>query len=87
MSARASTLSALRACSGAMYSAVPMTTPATVRFFCCGLVRAALAMPKSMSLSTARPEANVTNTFSGLRSRWMTPSACAASSASRICWV
>jgi len=50
-----------------------MTLPATVRLRCDGSVRRALAIPKSMSLSTGRPAIEVTITFSGLRSRWMIP--------------
>ena len=47
--------------------------------------RFSFAMPKSISLRTGLPPSNVTKTLSGLRSRCTTPSACAASSAWRIC--
>ncbi len=39
-------MSALRACSGAMYSAVPITTPATVRFFWRGIEAPGLGDPE-----------------------------------------
>jgi hypothetical protein len=75
MSLRVSTPSALiSACSGAMYSNVPTSTP-----YCVNSVRSvsrcsvALATPKSITFGTALPSYIVTSTLPGLRSRWITP--------------
>ena len=79
MSVRASTLAAPAACSGAMYSGVPMITLAPVRPPPVSSVN--FEIPKSISLTSMRPgSGSCRNTFSGLRSRWMMPAACAAPS-------
>jgi hypothetical protein len=92
MSARASTASP-RACSGAMYAAVPRTTPESVfgpegksalhspGSRCSPILSRALARPKSSTLTA--PSA-VILTLAGFRSRWTIPRSCAASSASAI---
>jgi hypothetical protein len=66
------------ACSGLMYSGVPMTWPISVNIVIS--VRrcvVALATPKSMILGTGRPSTSATRMFEGLRSRWMTAFWCA----------
>ena len=83
-----------RACSGLMYAAVPRIIPACV---IAGVVivgacdipgdialvgSSAFAKPKS---STFTVPSGRTFTLAGLRSRWMMPCSCAASSASAIC--
>ena len=75
MSLRVSTPKALiSACSGDMYSNVPIIVP-----YCVNRVRSvsfcsvALAMPKSITLGTGLPSYSVTITFDGLMSRWMIP--------------
>ena len=60
------------ACSGLMYSGVPIITPSSVNIvrsvsFCA----VALATPKSMIFGTAFPSRSATSTFDGFRSRWM----------------
>src|SRR6267378_4463477 len=61
--------------SGAMYRAVPRSS-------CSSRSRAARAMPKSVSFATPFGS---TMTFAGFTSQWMTPAACAASSAPATC--
>ena len=87
----------LQRCSGLMYAAVPRMTPAYVactdsigEFIaaeaCDPMLDAgavALARPKSRTFTV--PSAR-TLMFAGLRSRWMIPCSCAASSASAICF-
>ena len=63
-----------------MYSGVPITTPAMVRLRAWESIWRAFAIPKSMSFENGGLDV-MTNTFSGLRSRCTTPSACAASRA------
>ena len=75
-----------RTCSGDMYAAVPMMVPGSVTIValvssCTGPERLYCARPKSRILT--RPSV-VRKTFSGLRSRWMTPFACAAARPSAI---
>ncbi len=92
MSARRSTGRPF-ACSGGMYAAVPMMTPACVaRFGSVGELRmselttgpsSALARPKSSSLTV--PSA-LTFMFAGFTSRWTMPRSCAYSRASQICF-
>ena len=71
-----------------MYSGVPIAMPGLVSRFsraCSSSV--VLAMPKSSTLTkSAVPSRTVRKMFSGLRSRWMMPAACAAESARQI-WV
>ena len=90
MSARLST-GFPRACSGDMYAAVPMITPICVAAAVSvgdwlgspsGLGSSAFANPKSSTLTVPSSR---TLMFAGLRSRWITPASCAASSASAIC--
>ena len=65
------------ACSGDMYSSVPITSPKPVN-----IVRSvsdcpvALATPKSITFGTGLPSYCATSTFVGLRSRWMMPFWC-----------
>ena len=73
-SERGSTFSPL-ACSGDMYSGVPMRAPVRVS----PDTSIERAMPKSITL--IRPLFSSTMMFCGFRSRWITPSECAASSA------
>jgi hypothetical protein len=90
---RAST-SFARACSGDIYATVPSVEPGLVR--CCSSVvpvfaeaiwleemaaGATLASPKSNILACPRL---VTKMLAGLMSRWMMPTACAASRASAM---
>ena len=93
MSVRVSTSSLpSRACSGLMYSGVPMIWPSSVKnvFSVRGCV-AAFAMPKSMIFGTGTPSLTATSTLDGLMSRWMiafwwawcSPSQTCASSSSR----
>ena len=68
-------------CSGAMYSGVPMMTPDSVR----PAARAprSFAIPKSTSFTKSRcPWRCTRKTFSGFRSRWITPCSWAHCSAS-----
>ena len=67
-------------------SGVPMTAPSAVRRFSSSPAPAPSApgrmraMPKSSTLTVSPPSLRgERNTFSGFRSRWMTPRACAAS--------
>ena len=64
----------ISACSGLMYSGVPTSCPwsvNSVRSVSCWPV--ALAMPKSITFTTALSSCIVTRTLVGLRSRWMIP--------------
>ena len=71
-------------CSGLMNSGVPMTRPVRVSASP-ALSWTALAMPKSTTLATSRPsDFRVTRMLSGLRSRWMICSSCAAPRPSAI---
>jgi hypothetical protein len=90
MSARLST-PIPRACSGAMYAAVPTTAPAKVIGEAAGddacstpgeAASDSLAKPKS---STLTPPSGRIFTLAGLRSRWTMPFSCAAASAAAIC--
>ena len=87
MSARPSTASP-SACSGERYSGVPKITPAWVSASRPGPPfwgSVTLAMPKSRIFTTSVwPSRSINMTFSGLRSRWTTPAACACSSARSI---
>ena len=75
MSARRSSGSCM-ICSGARYESLPFTTPGAVL----AVVRIiVLAMPKSKSLMAP---SNVTNTFAGFTSRWMSATGLPASSTS-----
>ena len=67
--------------SGAMYPGVPKRCSLKV------IVGAStiFAIPKSVSLAKSVPSRGTSSTFSGLRSRWMTPSSCARPSAEAIC--
>jgi hypothetical protein len=70
-----------RHCSGDMYAGVPMIAPAWVRAEA-SVVRS-LAIPKSRIFTRSPPMTSASgtrNTFSGLRSRWTMPLACAAAS-------
>jgi hypothetical protein len=71
MSARVSTLEALTsACSGLMYSGVPMSCPRSVnKVSSVRLYPVALAIPKSITLGTAWSPTILTRTFEGLTSR------------------
>src|SRR6185503_3335490 len=83
MSLRRSTAPPI-ACSGAMYSGVPIATPGLVSWRSRPALR---AMPKSSTLTkSALPSRETRKTFSGLRSRWTTPAECAAASARQI-WI
>ena len=75
MSLRVSTSSWLkRACSGLMYSNVPMSWPYSVNIvFSVSRWAVALATPKSMIFGTGWPSYSATSTFDGFRSRWMMP--------------
>ena len=63
------------ACSGLMYSGVPISSAKPVKSVLsvrlCWPV--ALAMPKSITLGTGVPSWSVIITFDGFRSRWMIP--------------
>ena len=74
-SARVSTSRAeSSACSGAMYSSVPITAPISVYIVrSASLLVSALATPKSITFGTGLPSWMATSTFVGLMSRWMTP--------------
>lgn len=67
--------------SGAMCAGEPTSVPVTVIRSSMSISR---AMPKSMSLRTPSSR---TMTFSGLRSRWMTPASCACASAAASSWM
>jgi len=73
MSLRPSSAASPRACSGLMYSGVPIDMPVSVSRFAPPARSTSRAMPKS--LTTAWPDAN--STFSGLMSRCTMPRACA----------
>lgn len=75
-SARASTFFAAISCSGAMYEGVPSSAWVAVRLDSLSrFVRVILETPKSITLTTGEPSGRfVTNKFSGLISRWTTPS-------------
>ncbi|GAO05230.1 hypothetical protein PSR1_04139 [Anaeromyxobacter sp. PSR-1] len=64
--------------SGAMWCGEPTSAPVMVMRSSEARIR---AMPKSASF-TEGGSSSWTSTFSGLRSRWMTPAACACASAS-----
>src|SRR4029453_12676268 len=83
MSLRVSTSSWLTsACSGDMYSSVPMIAPNPVtRVLSVRACPAALATPKSITLGAGPPSQGATRTLEGLRSRWMTPFWCACCTA------
>ncbi len=84
MSVRASTCAAPSVCSGDMYSGVPMSTPMPVLPAFSPSVN--FEMPKSMSLTSRRPgSGSCKKMFSGLRSRWTMPLACAAASPISAC--
>ena len=73
------------ACSGDMYSGVPMMEPARVSRFASG-APGPLAMPKSSTFTKSVPSfRRSTKTFSGFRSRWTMPRWWAAPSARQIC--
>ena len=62
------------ACSGLMYSGVPMSWAKPVNMvFSVSCWPMALATPKSMILGTAAPSISVTKMLDGLISRWMIP--------------
>jgi len=75
MSARVSTSRPdISACSGAMYSGVPIICRHSVKSVLSVRWRSvAFAMPKSMTFGTGFPSWSATSTLPGLRSRWMTP--------------
>ncbi len=64
-----------------MYAGEPTSAPVTVIRSPGSSTR---AMPKSISFRTPSSR---TITFSGLRSRWMTPASCACPSARASCWI
>ena len=74
------------ACSGDMYSGVPIAMPGLVsRRSRAASASVVFAMPKSSTLTTsAAPSRVIRKTFSGFRSRWTMPCACAAASARQI---
>ena len=86
MSLRSSMCPAV-SCSGAIYPAVPITTPGWVRpagSWSSSVV--SFASPKSSTFTTPAPAVGVvTRTLSGLRSRCTIPCACAAATAEQIC--
>ena len=74
------------ACSGAMYSGVPIATFGLVSFGCAISISICRAMPKSSTFTkSAWPVRAARKMFSGLRSRWITFTACAASRARQSC--
>jgi hypothetical protein len=84
-SARPSTLPLARHCSGDMYAGVPIALAVPVMSIALWV---SLAMPKSRTLTRSplgSSASGTTNTLSGLRSRWMMPAACVASSTPAIC--
>ncbi len=83
MSLRVSTSRPLiSACSGLMYTGVPMNCPYSVNsVFSVSRWCVALAIPKSITLGTGSPSCSVTITFEGLMSRWITPFWCACCTA------
>ncbi len=79
MSARRSTVLALRICSGDMYAGVPMVVPLRV------VVAVApasslmsFASPKSLTFGTRPRSVMAHRMFAGLRSRWISPARWAA---------
>jgi hypothetical protein len=87
MSVRTSILPPRVICSGAMYFGEPMNEPSCVRSSpSIESSPTIFTMPKSTiftSSSPSRPRSSMT--FEGLRSRWMTPWACASVSPRAIC--
>ncbi|HEX5050202.1 MAG TPA: hypothetical protein VFZ65_00390 [Planctomycetota bacterium] len=74
------------ACSGAMYSGVPTTWPASVNSVAStSFWPIAFARPKSMILTCRRPPSSPTSTLLGLRSRCTTPFWCACCTAAQTC--
>ena len=74
VAARVHVQSVRAACSGDMYSGVPMIWAKLVNsVLSVSCWPVALAMPKSMTFTTGVPSCSVTSTFDGLRSRWMIP--------------
>lgn len=69
--------------SGATYAGVPTNSWVRVR----PGESASRAMPKSVSIGCIWPSCCMSSTFAGFRSRWTTPSAWLAASASAICAV
>ncbi len=64
----------ISACSGLMYSGVPISCRYSVNsVFSVSRALVALAMPKSITFGTGLPSCSVTMTLDGLMSRWMTP--------------
>ena len=60
------------ACSGLMYSNVPMTVPTRVYIvWSVSRCEVAFATPKSMMRGIGLPFTSLTRMFEGLRSRWM----------------
>jgi hypothetical protein len=83
-SLRVSMSSEPSACSGLMYSGVPMSARCSVNSVrSVSFAAVALAIPKSMTLGAARPSWADTSTLLGLRSRWITPLVCACWTASQ----
>jgi hypothetical protein len=69
-----------------MYSGVPHTRPAWVSRGSLSPAAMILAMPKSSTLTkSGLSRRGSTITFSGLRSRWITPWACASARAESTC--
>ena len=85
-SLRASTVLALRTCSGDMYCGDPSSVLGAVRLFFDGASsswRIDFEMPKSSTFTMRVPFArSARNKFDGLRSRWTMPAACASAIAS-----
>ena len=80
-----------RACSGDMYAAVPMTTPARVAAAVIVGECVASGEDRSAVIAFARPKSRTLTlpsgrsfTLAGFRSRWTIPFSCAASSAAAI---
>ena len=80
-----------RACSGDMYAAVPITTPARVAAAVIVGECVASGEDRSTVIAFARPKSRTLTlpsgrslTLAGFRSRWTIPFSCAASSASAI---
>jgi len=88
MSARVSTSSPENsACSGAMYSGVPIIWRNSVNsVFSVSRWFVAFAMPKSITFGTGLPSCRVTRMFDGLMSRWMIPFWWACCTARHTCW-
>jgi hypothetical protein len=74
------------ACSGAMYTGVPITAPVAVRRTLLSVDWMNLEIPKSMILTKSGKSGFCSkNTFSGFMSRWMMPLAWAADRPRRTC--